>query len=78
MLGEVDSLTHFQIPQPIETAGRLRAGQSRDDLCAGGLRKGAFFLVATFTGIALERFDALTRDNEGIRNNDRGIRCSDL
>jgi hypothetical protein len=32
-----------------------------------GLRKRAFLLVATFAGIALERFDALTRDNRNMR-----------
>ena len=42
--------------------------QSRAGPCAGGLRKRAFFLGATVTGIALERFDALTRDNRNHEN----------
>jgi hypothetical protein len=41
----------------------------RDQIpCEVGLRKRAFFLVATFAGIALERFDALTRDNRNYEN----------
>jgi len=61
-------------------AAYRRLDRHRDDLCAGALRKGAFFLVATVTGIALERFDALTRDNRnhekcGYSRFHTSIRC---
>jgi hypothetical protein len=61
-------------------ATRRRLDQRRDDLYAGGFRKRAFFLVATVTGIALERFDALTRDNRnhekcGYSRFHTSIRC---
>jgi hypothetical protein len=57
-----------------------RLDRHRDDLYAGGFRKRAFFLVATVTGIALERFDALTRDNRnhekcGYSRFHTSIRC---
>jgi hypothetical protein len=45
-----------------------KSDRARVHLCSGGLRKRAFFLVATVTGIALERFDALTRDNRNHEN----------
>src|SRR4029077_94187 len=49
-------------------AAHRKSDRRRDYLCAGGFRKRAFFLVATVTGIALERFDALTRDNRNYEN----------
>jgi hypothetical protein len=49
-------------------AAHRKSDRRRDDPGAGGLRSCAFFLVATVTGIALERFDALTRDNRNYEN----------
>jgi hypothetical protein len=42
-------------------AAHRKLDRRRVYLCAGESRERAFFL-ATVTGIALERFDALTRD----------------
>jgi len=39
MLGEVDILTHFQVPQGTERQRIKDQNQSRDDLWADGLRK---------------------------------------
>jgi hypothetical protein len=62
-------LVAFGSPYPADRmAAHRRLNQRRDDLCAVALRKRAFFLVATVTGIALERFDALTRDNRNHEN----------
>ena len=40
------------------TEAHRKSDRRRDDLYTGGFRKGAFFLVATVAGIALERFGA--------------------
>jgi len=54
------------------TADRMAARRKWDRrhiyLCAVEFRKRAFFLVAIVTGIALERFDALSRDNRNHEN----------
>jgi len=65
---------------PDRMAAHRKSDRRRGYLCAGGLRKRAFFLVATVTGIALERFDALTRDNRnhekcGYSRFHTSIRC---
>ena len=52
----------------IETAAHRRVDRRRDDLCEDGLRKRALELLAAVTGIALQRLDALTRDDRNHEN----------
>ena len=55
-------------PKRNKKEGHRKLDRRPDDLCADGLRKRVLALAATITGIALQRFDALTRDDRNHEN----------